>query len=652
MTHEQVNLISTDCHLDDKPSLCMNERIVWISDNGPEYGNVRWLGKLADLGKEWMAGVEFDNPVGSGTGLYRDQQLFVTRMNHASLVPVIGLLKACDFEIPAEPERTTPPPRLIDFYSEPTRRHEHEDFDNFYSKFHERVEDLSRARILDTRLGNRSAESRVRQIPVTLESDFDRIGGAAAELGGQARSELARNMKPAAAAQSSEHARRDQIHDLTSSFKQTSLHNQSSSSAQQQQQTSVIPLLPAPALIVPPGEENPGTVLKNIIGKPRGIQGHNNSCYLDATLFSMFSSTTLFDSLLYRPAKANDIPEYARIQEVLRDEIVQRLREHYLVSADTMMILRKMLEHSSSVEGLTDEEKDPEEFLSLLLGQILKAEPYLKLSSGLESFFYQLIVDKDESVVLPTVQDLFDQSFIGSTVRLREIPPCLLLQMPRFGRQYKMYSRIMPSLSLDITDVLQFAPRSCGHKGKDCDNIARFECKDCLSELSGRGGAKLSSVTYCNSCFQSKHFSKSHMTGIEGHSRTKSLLELTPNEALQRYSNKISHAKDKSIPRIQMELFAVLCIETSHYVSFVKCGNGPRSPWCFFDSMADRTGELKGHSLPEILLFEEFSYWTSEDGISYLLNHKEDKLLPEMARRLICDAYLCFYRYEGLSSYR
>ena len=40
-----------------------------------------------------------------------------------------------------------------------------------------------------------------------------------------------------------------------------------------------------------------------------------------------------------------------------------------------------------------------------------------------------------------------------------------------------------------------------------------------------------------------------------------------------------------------MELIAVVCIETSHYVSFVRCGDTPQAPWCFFDSMADRKGE-------------------------------------------------------------
>ena len=42
----------------------------------------------------------------------------------------------------------------------------------------------------------------------------------------------------------------------------------------------------------------------------------------------------------------------------------------------------------------------------------------------------------------------------------------------------------------------------------------------------------------------------------------------------------------------EMELYAVLCIETSHYVCFAKAGRGPDQPWVLFDSMADRTGTL------------------------------------------------------------
>ena len=43
-----------------------------------------------------------------------------------------------------------------------------------------------------------------------------------------------------------------------------------------------------------------------------------------------------------------------------------------------------------------------------------------------------------------------------------------------------------------------------------------------------------------------------------------------------------------------MELFAVVCIETSHYVAFTRCGSGADATWCFFDSMADRKGEAEG----------------------------------------------------------
>jgi len=51
--------------------------------------------------------------------------------------------------------------------------------------------------------------------------------------------------------------------------------------------------------------------------------------------------------------------------------------------------------------------------------------------------------------------------------------------------------------------------------------------------------------------------------------------------------------------REKMELFAVICIETSHYVAFVKSGSDRHSPWVFFDSMADRKGTyvlLRKHS--------------------------------------------------------
>ena len=61
-------------------------------------------------------------------------------------------------------------------------------------------------------------------------------------------------------------------------------------------------------------------------GKMSGIQGHHNSCYLDATLFSMFAFTTVFDSLLYRSKTETDLEDYEQVQRVLKEGIVNPLR--------------------------------------------------------------------------------------------------------------------------------------------------------------------------------------------------------------------------------------------------------------------------------------------------------------------------------------
>jgi ubiquitin thioesterase CYLD len=233
------------------------------------------------------------------------------------------------------------------------------------------------------------------------------------------------------------------------------------------------------------------------------------------------------------------------------------------------MNLRRLLDRLSSVSGLTSEEKDPEEFLNSLLAQILKAEPFLKLNSGQESFYYQLFVEKDADLTLPTVQQLFEQSFLTSNIKLKEVPSCLIIQMPRFGKNYKMYPRILPSQLLDVTDVIEGSPRQC----IVCGKLARWECKECFDDCSNAG---LESTAFCSKCLETahRHERRSHHRPVR--------LEVSDD-----FSILEDHCRP---PRLFMELFAVICIETSHYVAFVKCGVGHEAPWCFFDSMADRKG--------------------------------------------------------------
>lgn len=83
--------------IEKPPPIHINDEIVWMSDDGPEFGKVKWVGKLPDQGDHWMAGVHFQNPIGTGLGEYNGVRLFETPLRHASLVPLIGLIKRSDF---------------------------------------------------------------------------------------------------------------------------------------------------------------------------------------------------------------------------------------------------------------------------------------------------------------------------------------------------------------------------------------------------------------------------------------------------------------------------------------------------------------------------------------------------------------------------
>ena len=59
------------------------------------------------------------------------------------------------------------------------------------------------------------------------------------------------------------------------------------------------------------------------LGDQRGIQGHQNSCYLDATMFGLFALSEVFDSILY---EARD-EAGKEISDILWKGIVNPLRK-------------------------------------------------------------------------------------------------------------------------------------------------------------------------------------------------------------------------------------------------------------------------------------------------------------------------------------
>ncbi|XP_029000249.1 ubiquitin carboxyl-terminal hydrolase CYLD isoform X17 [Betta splendens] len=388
----------------------------------------------------------------------------------------------------------------------------------------------------------------------------------------------------------------------------------------------------------PPRTENDG--LDIMVGKKKGIQGHYNSCYLDSTLFCLFSFSSVLDTVLLRPRSKTDVEYYRETQELLRTEIVNPLRIHGYVCATKVMKLRRILEKVEAASGFTSEEKDPEEFLNILFHHILRVDPLLKLrpttlfsrSAGQkvqDCYFYQIFMDKKDKVGVPTIQQLLEWSFINSDLKFAEAPSCLIIQMPRFGKDFKMFNKIFPSLELDITDLLEDTPREC----RICGGLALYECRDCYEDGDITAGKIKQFCEKCNTQVHLHPRRKAHR-----HSKLSVPKELQEGTGRQ-----------GSYPRQKMELFAVLCIETSHYVAFVKYGSAD-SAWLFFDSMADRDGGQNGFNIPQVSPCPEVEAYlkmTPEE-----LHALDPKSIQGQARRLLCDAYMCMYQSPTMSLYK
>ena len=71
------------------------------------------------------------------------------------------------------------------------------------------------------------------------------------------------------------------------------------------------------------------------IGRMKGIQGHQNSCYLDATLFAMFGVTSKFDEVLYGKPKDDTAKG---VLETMCEEIIFPLRRYVQSVAITVFL--------------------------------------------------------------------------------------------------------------------------------------------------------------------------------------------------------------------------------------------------------------------------------------------------------------------------
>lgn len=74
----------------------------------------------------------------------------------------------------------------------------------------------------------------------------------------------------------------------------------------------------------------------------KGIQGYQNSCYLDATLYGMFTFSNAFDILILEDVTTN--AEELNLQKRLKYEIVYPLRKY--VCGLTSIALHMYLQHA------------------------------------------------------------------------------------------------------------------------------------------------------------------------------------------------------------------------------------------------------------------------------------------------------------------
>lgn len=213
-----------------------------------------------------------------------------------------------------------------------------------------------------------------------------------------------------------------------------------------------------------------------------------------------------------------------------------------------------------------------------------------------------------------------------------------------------------------------------------CQALAQWECTECYEDRDITPGHL---KQYCNTCnTQVRGFSPEVGRWLQGVSGINARL----CRQVHSHRRRTSHCPLEMIvpegtwsapldcTRQQMLLFAVTCIETSHYVSFVKHGPLP-SDWLFFDSMADRQGERQtlrlfpskspisrinrpdfcpggenGFNVPLVRPCPEVGCYLSlsEEELSRV----DPATLPERARRLLCDSYMCLYHSPELSLYK
>ena len=187
-----------------------------------------------------------------------------------------------------------------------------------------------------------------------------------------------------------------------------------------------------------------------------------------------------------------------------------------------------------------------------------------------------------------TIGQIFRNSLTEISVQLATIPPFLILVAPRHERSKRSYPYIVPDRAITLdNNILQLCCKDCGKtNGRPDATVDFFSCDQCSTQ---NPSVVVDAVIecYCAPCLHIKH---------------------DRLDAIIRYDHKMKKIESS---KHKMSLFAVLCIETSHYVAFVRCETrGRPDRWVFFDSMSDRINNRT--NVPSVTTVPDFEKWLSE----------------------------------------
>ncbi|CAF1039545.1 unnamed protein product [Adineta steineri] len=334
-----------------------------------------------------------------------------------------------------------------------------------------------------------------------------------------------------------------------------------------------------------------------ILGKNKGIEGDSNSCYMDATIFCMFAYNNVFDKLLHMEVKTEPLKI---LQKVLRETIVHVLRDkrNGFVQRDALFHLRLQLSEATHDPSFKEMEKDPSEFLRAFetlfqyapLKTISPDQPPKPDESNITTnIIWEMFDANPHRLPSTNIASIFRNSLSEIPAKLATIPPFLVLVAPRHTRSQRSYRYIIPDREITLDNsIVQLVCLKCQKTNHDPETSKDFYfCNECHEKESATVTTDATITCYCTNCLSDMH---KHLAGsIHTH-----------------------HTKRVSSDKIKLNLFAVLCIETSHYVAFVKCQkrNPLQHEWLFFDSMSDRMYDEQ--NVPLVDSVPDFDQWIDD----------------------------------------